>query len=622
MGSKIVIFSTTPGMTKRCTEVLEKYGQRDIPVLDLTTAKALERARGFVGHGVKVFISRGGTSEYLRQHLSVPVIDLGHTFLSIYITMKELRKKYGKIAMIGYHNACKAIEKYNSIMNDSIMVYEVDSDSKFEPSFKKAVRRGAEVIIGGFQISRICEEYGHPYCSTEPDATEIEKALDEAMHMVSIEEERSSQYSLISTILNSTAEGIVGLDRDARIFHINSIAARLLNYQVPCPIHDLMPADRITQTIAQGRDFFNELVTVNGNNLVIACQAIRSEAGILGAVVSLQEENTIRNIDTQIRRKLLGRGHVAKTSFGDIIGNSPAIAEAKRIAQRFARTEGAVLISGATGTGKELFAQGIHNYSNRRHEPFVAINCAALPQDILESELFGYVRGAFTGARSEGKAGIFELAHKGSVFLDEITEISPDVQAKLLRVLQEKEVMRIGDDKVMPVDVRIIAASNKDLRGEITAGRFREDLYYRIGVLELFIPPLTDRIDDIPLLCAHFFRGRKSLDEAAERLIREYRWPGNVRELQNVADRLDALCDNALITEADLRKALRLPAGGNGGQDGTGIGEPAAGTLLPKLEERLIRDTLEKFGGNRGRTAEALGMSPTTLWRRMKKYGL
>ncbi len=618
MGSKIVIFSTTPGMTKRCTEILAKRDQSYIPVLDLTTAQALEHARTYIEEGVKVFISRGGTAEYLRQNLSVPVIDIGHTFLSIFITVKALKKEFGKIAIIGYHNACKAIEKYNAIMDDAIMVFEVESDSNFISNFKKAVKAGAEVILGGFQISKICEEYNFPYRSTEPDASEIEKALNEASHMVLIDEERSSQYSLISTILNSTAEGIIGVDKNARVFHINSIAARLLNYHSNCPISELLPSDRIQKTIVEGRDFFNELVTINGNNLVLACQAIRSANGLLGAVVSLQEENTIRNIDTQIRRKILGHGHVARTSFNDIIGTSAALVEAKRIAQRFAKTDAAVLISGATGTGKELFVQSIHNFSKRRNEPFVAINCAALPQDILESELFGYVRGAFTGARSDGKAGIFELAHKGSVFLDEITEISPNVQAKLLRVLQEKEVMRIGDDKVIPVDVRILTASNKDLRGEMAAGRFRADLYYRIGVLEMTLPPLKDRKVDIPLLFNHFFKGRKSLSAQAEVLMKEYSWPGNIRELKNIAERLDAMCDNSTILEEDAKKALRLTAEPNTEEE-----EAATdGELLPRLEERLIKETLEKYAGNRGQAATALGMSPTTLWRRMKKYDL
>ncbi|MHB9005033.1 MAG: PrpR N-terminal domain-containing protein, partial [Coriobacteriia bacterium] len=209
MGSKIIIFSTTPGMTKCCTEVLAKRDQLYIPVLDLTTAKALERAHGCINEGVKVFISRGGTAEYLRQNLSVPIIDIGHTFLSIFIKVKEIKKEFGRIALIGYRNACMAIKKYNTIMNDNIMVFEVSSDSEFVPNFKKAVRAGAEVVLGGFQISKICEEYNHPYRSTEPDESEIEKALNEASHMVLIEEERSSQYSLISTILNSTAEGIV-----------------------------------------------------------------------------------------------------------------------------------------------------------------------------------------------------------------------------------------------------------------------------------------------------------------------------------------------------------------------------------------------------------------------------
>lgn len=618
MGAKIVLFSTTPGMTKRCKEVMSRKNYPNIPIFEMTTIMALDQAQACLNDGARVIISRGGTAEYLQEHLSIPIVDIGHTFLSIYMVIQDLRKHVKNIAMIGYHRACEATIKYNTIMNDQIMVFEVGRDEEFQTQFKKAFQQGAEIILGGFQIANICRENDFPYRSTEPDDSEIEKALHEALHMLNIEEERSRQYSLISTILNSTVEGIIGLDKDGEIFHINRIASKLLNFREPCRINELMPSDRIMQTIVHGMDFYNEIITVNGIELVCGCQAIRSEFGIDGAVVSLQEGNTITSIDSQIRKKLLGRGHIAKTSLNDIIGVSPALVEAKKIAQRYARAGAAILISGETGTGKELFAQGIHNFSNRRNEAFVAVNCAALPQDILESELFGYVRGAFTGARAEGKAGIFELAHKGTVFLDEITEIPLDVQAKLLRVLQEKEVTRIGDDRVIPIDVRIISASNKDLRFEVQEGHFREDLYYRICVLELSLPPLRERTEDIPLLLRHFLHGRKSLTPQAENTMRTYAWPGNIRQLSNMAERLDVLCDNAVIDDDEIHRVLRLPT--NLFTDANPVLKDEK--LLPQLEARIIKETLQKAGGNRGIAASSLGISTTTLWRRIKEYGL
>ena len=221
-------------------------------------------------------------------------------------------------------------------------------------------------------------------------------------------------------------------------------------------------------------------------------------------------DHYIQMVDRKIRKELIGRGHFAKNKFDDIVGDSRLISQTKQKAMRYAMSNSAVLIVGETGVGKEMFVQSIHNYSNRKYKPFVAVNCAALPQSIMESELFGYVKGAFTGARSEGKLGIFELAHTGTVFLDEISELPLDVQAKLLRIIQEKELTRVGDDKTIPIDVRVIAACNTNLRECVSNKTFRQDLYYRIAVLELKIPPLRERTEDIPHLVAQIIKGKET----------------------------------------------------------------------------------------------------------------
>lgn len=624
MSEKIVLFSTTPGMSKRCREILQLRGYKNIPIYEMTTTFALEQAEKCIREGTRVIICRGGTAEYLRRFLEIPIIDVRHSFLSIFLTVRKLRNKYRNIVVIGFRRTCEAVNKYNAIMKDDIQVYEVISTEQFESQFHTAVQNGAQVIVGGFQISELCQRYQFPYCSTEPDDYEISQALDEALYSLRIEEERLQQISLLSTILNSTNEGIVSINREGVILHINRIARNLMQCSIGMQLNDIMPAEKILQAANNGEEFYNEIVTIRGTSVVYSCKTIRLQGQAAGAVLTLQEESAIRTLDSRIRKRELNNGYYAKKDFSDIIGSSSTLEAVKKVAKRYAKSDSAVLITGETGTGKEMFAQAIHNYSGRRHKPFVAINCAALPQSILESELFGYVKGAFTGARSEGKSGIFELAHKGTVFLDEISEMSTDVQVKLLRVLQEKEVTRIGDDKVIPIDVRILAASNKDIQNEIIEGRFRSDLYYRICVLELHIPPLRERKQDIPGLVRHFMQGRKSLTVRAEQIMTEYSWPGNIRQLSNITECLDVLYDNNIITEADVRQVLQSQQ--NRQIETTysqhNSGNSNSSKKIEDMADKIIRDVLQQVDGNREQAAQILGISRTTLWRKLKKMGL
>lgn len=319
-----------------------------------------------------------------------------------------------------------------------------------------------------------------------------------------------------------------------------------------------------------------------------------------------------------------------------MVHRSPATRQLIETAREYAKSPSTILIQGESGTGKEIFAQSIHRESRHSDGPFVGINCTALPENLLESELFGYGEGAFTGARKGGKPGLFEMAHRGTLFLDEIGEIPTSVQARLLRVLEEKSVMRIGQETNIPIDVRIICATNRNLEKMVQEGQFREDLYYRLNVLRLELLPLRERREDIPVLIEHFLRVLpESLglpcpafsDEAREVLV-EYYFPGNIRELRNIMERLVVISRGGIVRREDALSTLRRPEyvapaaapsrPPRGESSFSMTGERRRG-LLQVEESALIRRVLEECGGNKAETARRLGISPSTLWRRLNE---
>ena len=343
----------------------------------------------------------------------------------------------------------------------------------------------------------------------------------------------------------------------------------------------------------------------------------------------MKVEKTLEVRATRSENRRLGaenaylRGEVEER-FGDIVGRSPQVLAIFQSIQKIAGTNSSVLLLGESGTGKELVARAIHRQSARAHGPFIKVNCSALAETLLESELFGHERGAFTGAVRE-RRGRFELAHGGTLFLDEIADIPAAVQIKLLRVLQEKEIERVGGERTIKVDVRIISATNRDLAGEVERGTFREDLYYRLHIVPLRIPPLRERQGDIELLVRHFIRtvsketGKRvtGITDEALRLLTSYPWPGNVRELENAIERAIVLCDGEHLGVGEF------PMG-----DGPVVGAAtisANGSLekvLAETERRLIQEALERAGGVKTRTAEILGIKTSALYYKLEKYGL
>lgn len=316
-----------------------------------------------------------------------------------------------------------------------------------------------------------------------------------------------------------------------------------------------------------------------------------------------------------------------KYRFENIVGTSRNMQQVYNLINKVADTDSTVLIQGESGTGKELVARGLHFNSNRQHQPFVAINCSALPENLLESELFGHKKGAFTGAVAD-KRGLFEEANLGTIFLDEVNSMATSLQTKLLRVLQEREVRRVGDNKSTPVNVRVVGATNEALQPKMKDGTFREDLYYRLAVIPVEIPPLRDRLEDVPLLVNHFLQKQasssggepKKIDPKAVDILCHYDYPGNVRELENAIERACALCEEDMILPSDLPP--QVVAAAQGEKNEQAIAAMPVGQSLDEFiqqqERGYIDATLNHCGGSREKAASMLGISMATLYRKVE----
>ena len=360
----------------------------------------------------------------------------------------------------------------------------------------------------------------------------------------------------LDTVINLAHEGILLLDNQGKVALHNQALAEMLNLGegvVGSGIEVFAP--EIQEILTQDKDQSQEwIVETKGRSIVVNRQDIQYFGERSGSYFNFQEVTYIRQLEQNLSRKLRERGLTTRYSFSDVLSQSPQMEQCLELARRIAGSDFTVLIMGESGTGKELLAQSIHNASARSKQPFVAVNCAAVPENLLESELFGYTGGSFTGALREGKEGLFEQANNGTVFLDEIGDMPPMLQGKLLRVLQERQIMRVGSTKLTQVNIRVIAATNRNLRERILAGQFREDLYYRLNALSLFVPPLRERPEDIFPLLEHFLaelnQAHLKFTPEARNLLLSYGWPGNIRELGNVANHITLMAVDPVTIQA------------------------------------------------------------------------
>lgn len=372
-------------------------------------------------------------------------------------------------------------------------------------------------------------------------------------------------HNHLQSIFEAVQEPIFAVDQHGSITFINQLAAVLFQKQakelIGQQISQLPRIDSILPYIHQEKANHEALITIKDQHFIVHCKRMEHHQEYHGTVCMLKNVTDIQSLERRLRKAIVDKGHVASYTFDQIIGQSPCLLRAIAKAKKMAKNNRSILITGENGTGKELFAHSLHLESLRRNGPFVAINCASFPEHLLESEIFGYEEGAFTGARKGGKPGVFEMADGGTIFLDEIGDISPAIQVRLLRVLQEKQVVRVGATKVLTVDVRVVAATNRNLEEAVKQGKFREDLYYRLNVLPITIPPLRERKEDIPLLLKHHLQvlgERKSWSDETIELFMSYDWPGNIRELINIVEYAVTVSEGSVIGLADIPEKLRL----------------------------------------------------------------
>jgi len=446
-------------------------------------------------------------------------------------------------------------------------------------------------------------------------ATAIEKMLSLKRYSEIIE----ADNMYVEGIINSLPSAIFTADLQGRIRHFNEFSYGMLGYErdefinIDCSrlIHGW---PKIVERLSKKENILQEDVEVslkaNKNEVNLSAYPIFGSDGNTKEIVFvLKDVKKMRRLANKVT------GSLAVYTFDKIIGESPTFLQTVAFAKKIADSKSTILLMGESGTGKEVFAQSIQNYSNRRDEPFVALNCGAIPKNLIESELFGYVGGAFTGAKSEGHPGKFEIADGGTLFLDEIGEMPYELQTSLLRVIEEGTVRRIGGNREIPVDVRIIAATNKNLKGEVEKGNFRKDLYYRLNVLPLRLPPLRERKEDIPLLIDYFMErksrrlNKKKVNISASTMerLQNYDWPGNIRELENFVELI--INTESIPGEISPETIVKSAAS-----------ETKKILSLAEVEELHIRSALEEVSYNISRCAELLGISRNTLYRKLELY--
>ena len=589
-------------------------------IMTHTYEESLKLASDYKAAGGLCIIARGGHARFLRaSNLGMPITAIPFMGNDIAAMLVRATNEWGEFAVIGNATMVQMTRELERPIGAKIHYFEIRQWVDFDTILRQLRDAGVKAVIGGYDVTRAARAYGiHDYCIRTSEY-EIITAIIEAKGVVSALVRDQHWDKLFEAALNTISEGVIVIDSKGAVSHANRRAVKLLGTDgefggFPLPEMQAMK----DKALSEGAPIYDELYEYNDYKFTASFLPIKEQENSL--VTVMQEVEYVHKIERKIRQKLANKGLIAKNSFDNICAESPILKKSVQTAKRYAVANSSVLISGETGTGKEMFAQSIHNYSRRCGEAFVAVNCATIPANLLESELFGYVEGAFTGAKRGGKMGLFELAHKGTIFLDEIGETSLDMQARLLRVLEEHEIMRVGDDKVIPVDIRVIAASNRDLKKMVDEGRFRSDFYYRLDVLSLKLPPLRDCKENIETLIHNFTsryaseNGRRPLEYTPEamKLLIDYEWPGNVRELKNVVERLVVTCGDDCIDAGRVLDALHItaPVRVKTAQSGEGT--------LDEAEMRMIKRTLDECGGNKTQAAKQLGISRPTLHRKLR----
>lgn len=592
----------------------------------------IKRAEECRKNGAEIAIVTVGADKLIKKHVDINTVTIDATGYDILRYLYKYKNYNDTIAVVEGAIYLEGIKKIGKILGLDIYPYEAYDYQDTHNLINKAIEDGQKLIISGtgalheFERSLI-KNKGVIYEQIEPSDFSVTIAIREAFNLYEATMNERRKKQMLKTMFDSSLDGLISTNEQGIITRINYYAEKIFNCKkdnvIGKYICDIIPEIDIAELLISNKKKNSKIIDVMDTKVVFYRLPLLVRNDVLGFVFKFEKVQNLQKKEKKIRYELSKKGLTAKYTFCDIIGKSEAIIKLKEIAKNYSKMQSTILISGDTGTGKEVFAQAIHNESNRKNEPFVAINCSALPGNLLESELFGYVEGAFTGARKGGKQGIFELAHEGTIFLDEIGEIDKTVQARLLRVIQERQVMRIGDDKIIPIDVRIIAATNKDLYDEVENNKFRKDLFFRLNVLNIDIPSLKERIDDLDVLIEFLINKlNKELkckvtgfDKEIIKNFKEYDWPGNIRELENMVEKILVNIRIGFVKKNEVKFILnqlekKLKKTSNNIYNQT----------LEEIEKDVIMKILKEENYNKSKVAKRLGIDRSTLFRKLNKY--
>ncbi|WP_130863982.1 sigma 54-interacting transcriptional regulator [Bacilliculturomica massiliensis] len=654
----IVLIAPYKAMVLLANEIIGKEKYENVQVVRGDLQEGVQLAVQAVEEGARVLISRGGTFTEISSAVKAPAVEIKISAYDILDNMKNIIGRDEPVAIIGYNNVIFGYKMIEAVRKN---VTQVNLEQGEDPRVRiqECVDKGIRTFVGDAVVERICERSGYPCYLLESGEEVIRNAIEEAQRILmasNLEQERAKRNM---AVIDYVHDGVVSTDESNRILVCNSVAEKILGVKkeeiIDRRADEIEVLKPLFPKLREKQTQIDELRQLNNRQTTVSLVPVSVNNEDRGTVAVFQEVASLQSMEKKVRAKLMEKGFVAKYTFDSIIYRSEQVGRCIAMAKKFSRYDSDILIQGQSGVGKELFAQSIHNESRRRTGPFVAINCAALPETIIESELFGYVEGAFTGSRPGGKAGVFELAHGGTIFLDEISELPTTLQGRLLRVIQEREIMRLGDDKIIPLDVRIVCATNRELTEMVREGTFRRDLLYRINPLSFYVPPLNERREDIEVLAFHFLRifcrryskQIEGFSEKAMTYLSSYDYEGNARELKGMIERAVILCDDRTIRLAEISRkgeGAESDAQGRGRKDGdpAGAGPAGGGDLergetggdggengavcrsglssLEEVESRYILKVYEATGGSTGETCAILKINRSTLWRKLRKY--
>ena len=609
--------------------VAEYRDRAEIEVVDGSFEVALDLARKRMEGGlVDVFVSAGSNASLLRSGVSAPVATIQLSGFDILQALIKARSTADRVGIVMYGHTLPELESVKGLLNIDIHQYAYLTPDSARECIRQLRSDGIGVVVGSSLVVELAENAGLVGLLAYSHAS-IRQGFEDALELARVAQLEAGRYEQLNTVLHTLQDAVLAVNLSEQIIAINPAMQRILGLARPPrlgePLASVTTDLSLREALQRGQPEHGVVLRLQGRDWIANRTPILEHGQTTGAALTLYDARTIHEADNSLRIQHRRSDHAARHRFESLAGQAPAFLRAIARARRYAASDFSVLITGESGTGKELFAQAIHNASPRARRPFVAINCAAFPETLLESELFGHEEGAFTGARRGGKRGLFEAAHTGTLFLDEIGDMPLTLQTRLLRVLQERRITRLGSITSIPVDVRVIAATHQPLLQLVSTRHFRQDLYYRLNTLTLGLPALRDRGGDVRALAEHLLSQSLSrvgvsgiavvqvLSQLGEAMM-QHQWPGNVRELENMCDRIAVYLHQynriETVEWGELRYECPELFSAHLQLD------QAPGKDAPQPDRNaLALAALERHGGRPGAAAAELGISRSTFWR-------